>query len=145
MYATVKSLYFNHPSQGNSTSYYNILGLRNEAAPPISPQIGHFPPKRVKYRHRHPFFFFFLPHPQKSCLSSQPIRGKVRQIGRTFPEYAERSFLDSEHTVVAVRRISRTRFAKQAFAQLRTNHARRTFFRFDKYPELGSRSRRSPN
>ena len=75
-------------------------------------------------------FFLFLPHPQESCLSSQPIRGKVRRIGRMFPEYAERSFLGSEYTVVAVRRISSTRFAKLTFAQLRTGCRRigpRTF------------------
>ena len=111
---------FYHPSQGNSTNYYNILGLRDEAAPPISPQIGHFPPKRVKYRHRHPFFFFFLPLQQESSLCSQPIRGKVRLTGLIFPVHVERSFLDSKHSFVAVRRIPRTRFPKQKFSQLRT-------------------------
>ena len=35
----VKSLYFNHPSQGNSTNYYVILGPRDNAAPPTSQQI----------------------------------------------------------------------------------------------------------
>ena len=35
----VKSIYFNHPSQGNSTNYYLILGLRDKAAPPASKQI----------------------------------------------------------------------------------------------------------
>ena len=41
-------MYFNHPSQGNSTNYYLILGLRDKAAPPTSQQINKFPPKRVK-------------------------------------------------------------------------------------------------
>ena len=44
----VKSIYFHHPSQGNSTNYYLILGLRVKAAPPRSQQINKFPPKRVK-------------------------------------------------------------------------------------------------
>ena len=35
----VKSIYFNHPSQGNSTNYYLILGPRDKAAPPTSQQI----------------------------------------------------------------------------------------------------------
>ena len=96
------------------------LGPREKAAPPTSQQIGHFPPKLVKYRHRYPFLFLFLPHPQESPLCSQPVRGKVRRTGRIFPEHAERRCLDPEHGFVAVRRIPRTRFAKQMFAQLRT-------------------------
>ena len=44
----VKSIYFNHPSQGNSTNCYLILGLRDKAAPSTSQQINKFPPKRVK-------------------------------------------------------------------------------------------------
>ena len=39
MLAKVKSIYFNHPSQGNSTNYYFILGPRDKAAPPTSQQI----------------------------------------------------------------------------------------------------------
>ena len=65
----------------------------------------------------HFFFFFCLPHPQE-C--SQPVRGKVRRIGRIFTEHVERSFLDPEYIVVAVRRLPPTIFAKQKFAQLRT-------------------------
>ena len=170
MWAKVKSISFN---QGNSTDCYIILGHRDKAAPPTSQQVGQVAPKRVKYRHRHPFFFFFLPHPQESSLCSQPIRGNVRRTGRIFPEHIERSFLEHEHSLLAVRRISRTRFekqkfvqlrtnyvrrtffqvrriprtmfAKQKFAQLRINYVRRTFFRFDEYLELCSRSKRSPN
>ena len=100
----VKSIYVNHPSQGNSTKYYIILGPRNKSAPPTSQQIGQFAPKRMKYRHRHPFLFLFVPHPQESSFCSQPIRGKVRRTGRIFPEHAERSFLDPEYCFVAVRR-----------------------------------------
>ena len=36
MIENVKSVYFNQPSQGNSTNYYLILGPRNKAAPPTS-------------------------------------------------------------------------------------------------------------
>ena len=44
----VNSVYFHHPSQGNSVNYYLILGLRDKAAPPTSQQINKFPPKRAK-------------------------------------------------------------------------------------------------
>ena len=44
----VNSIYFNHPSQGNSTNYI-ILGPRDKAAPPTRKQIKEFPSKRVKY------------------------------------------------------------------------------------------------
>ena len=40
MMQNVKSIYFNHPSQGNSTNYYVILGPRDKAAPPTSQQIN---------------------------------------------------------------------------------------------------------
>ena len=36
----VKSVYFNHPSQGNSTNYYLILGPLDKAAPPTGQQIN---------------------------------------------------------------------------------------------------------
>ena len=55
-------------------------------------------------------------------LCSQPIR----RIGRMFPEHVERSFLDPEYSFVAVRRILRTIFEKQKFAQLRTNYSPNT-------------------
>ena len=69
----VKSIYFNHPSQGNSTNYYTILVLRDKAAPPTSQQTGKFHPKRMKYQHHHPVLFLFLPNSQESSLCSQPI------------------------------------------------------------------------
>ena len=110
----VKSIYFNHPSQSNSTV---ILYPRDTAATPTSQQIGQFPLKRVKYQHHHPLFFFFLPHPQESSLCSQPIRGKICWIGRIFPKHVEQSFLNPEYSFVTVQWIPWTRFAKQTFAQ----------------------------
>ena len=65
----LKSIYFPHLSQGNSTNYYLILGLRDKAAPPTSQQINKFPPKRVKNLVT-PSSIFFL-HPQKSSALSQ--------------------------------------------------------------------------
>ena len=59
----VKSIYFNHPSPGNSTNYYLILGLRDKAAPPTCQQINKFPPKRVKNLATpviHFYFYFFF-------------------------------------------------------------------------------------
>ena len=111
----VKSVYFNHPSQGNSTNYYIILGPRDKAAPPTSQQIKKFPPKRVKYLATSSSIKKSSSSAGKLC--SQPIRGNVHRIGRMFPEHVERSFLDPEYSFVAVRRILRTIFAKQKFAQ----------------------------
>ena len=109
----LKSVYFNHPSLGNSTNYYLILGPRDKAAPPTSQQINKFPPKRVKNPAAPSSiffkFYFFLIHRR-----ALPIRGNVRRIGRMFPEHAERSFLDPEYSFVAVRQILRTRFAKKS-------------------------------
>ena len=68
----VKSIYFNHPSQGNSTNYYLILGLRDKAAPPTSQQINKSPPKRVKnLATPSSIFIFVFLHPQESSALSQ--------------------------------------------------------------------------
>ena len=87
----VKSIYFNHPSQGNSTNYYLILGLRDKAAPSTSQQINKFPPKRVKN-------LFSSSSSFTGELCSQPIRGNDRPIGRMFAEHVERRFLDPEYS-----------------------------------------------
>ena len=121
----VKSIFFNHPSQSNSTNYYIVLGPREKAAPPTSQQINKFPPKRVKYLAIPSSIFFFLSSSSTGELSALSQSDKVRRIGRIFPEHVERSFLDPEYSFVAVRRILRTIFAKQKFAQLRTNCIRR--------------------
>ena len=92
MLAKVKSIYFNHPSQGNSTNYYLIPGLRNKAAPPTSQQINKFPPKRVKNLAIPSSVCIFISSSSTGELCSQPIRGNVRRIGRMFSEHVERSF-----------------------------------------------------
>ena len=92
----VKSIYFHHPSQGNSTNYYLILGLRDKAAPPTSQQINKFLPKRVKNLATPSSIFIFSSYTGDPC--SQPIRGNDRRIGRMFPEHVERSFLDPEYS-----------------------------------------------
>jgi len=83
----VKTIYFNHPSQGNSANYYLILGLRDKAAPSTSQQINKFPQKRVKNPATQSSSFFpsfFLIHRrallstnQRQCSS---IRANVRRI-----------------------------------------------------------------
>ena len=90
----VKSIYFHHPSQGNSTNYYLILGLRDKAAPPTSQQINIFPPKRVKNLATPSSIFIFIFSSSTGELCSQPVRGNDRRIGRMFPEHVERRFLD---------------------------------------------------
>ena len=71
----VKSIYFNHPSQGNSTNYYLILGLRDKAAPSTSQQINKFPPKRVKNLATPSSIFIFV----FSSFTGEPIRGNLSQ------------------------------------------------------------------
>ena len=90
----VKSIYFHHPSQGYSTNYYLILGLRDKAAPPTSQQINRFPPKQVKNLATPSSIFIFIFSSSTGELCSQPIRGNDRPIRRMFPEHVERSFLD---------------------------------------------------
>ena len=85
----VKSVYFHHPSQGNSTNYYLILGLRDKAAPPTSQQM-----KRVKNLATPSsifIFIFFFIH-RRALLSANQRHD--RPIGRIFPEHLERSFLE---------------------------------------------------
>ena len=94
----VKSIYFNHPSQGNSTNYYLILGHRDKAAPPTNQQINKFPPKRVKNLATLSSIFIFIFSSSTEELCSQPTRGNDRRIGRMFPEHVERSFLDPEYS-----------------------------------------------
>ena len=94
----VKSVYFNHPSQGNSTNYYLILGLRDKAAPSTSQQINKFPLKRVKNLATSSSIFIFVFSPFTGELFSQPIRGNDRPIGQMFPEHVERRFLDPEYS-----------------------------------------------
>ena len=114
MKAKVKSVYFNHPSQGNSTNFYLILGPRDKAAPPTSQQINKFPPKRVKNLATPSSIFIFISSSSTGELCFQPIRGNVRRIGRMFPEHVEQSFLDPEYSFVAVGRILPTRSAKKS-------------------------------
>ena len=94
----VKSVYFHHPSQGNSTNYYLTLGLRDKAAPPTSQQINKFPPKRVKNLVTWSSIFIFVFSSSTGELCSQPIRGNDRRIGRMFPEHVERSFFYPEYS-----------------------------------------------
>ena len=77
----VKSIYFNHPSEGNSTNYYLILGLRDMAAPSTSQQINKFPPKRVKNLAAPSSIFIFVFSSFTGELCSQPIRGNDPPIG----------------------------------------------------------------
>ena len=94
----VKSIYFHHPSQGTSTNYCLIPGLRDKTAPPTSQQINKFPPKWVKNLATPSSMFLFLFSSSTGELCSQPIRGNDRWIGWMFPEHVEQSFLDPEYS-----------------------------------------------
>ena len=109
----VKSVYFNHPWQGNSTNCYLILGPRDKAAPPTNQQIKTIPPKRVKNLATPSSICICISSSSTGDLRSQPIRGNVRRTGRMFLEHVERNFLDPEYSFVAVRRILPTRLANK--------------------------------
>ena len=83
-------MYFNHPSQGNSTNYHLILGLRDKAAPPTSQQIpseaSEEPTDTVILFYFYFIFIYFL-HPQESSALSQSEAMFVEQ-----GEHVERSF-----------------------------------------------------
>ena len=116
----VRSVYFNHLSQGNLTTI-SFWIPRDKVAPPTSQQIGQFPRKQAKYWHRsviHLYFCFFLIH-RRALISANQRQGSSNRA--IVPRTVERSFLDPEYSFVAVWRILPTRFAKQKFAQLRTN------------------------
>ena len=63
-----------------------------------SQQINKFPPKRVKNLATPSSIFIFVFSSSTGELSSQPVRGNDRRIGRMFPEHVERSFLDPEYS-----------------------------------------------
>ena len=103
----VKSIYFNHPSQGISTNCYIILGPRDKAAPPTSQQIGQFHPKPVKYRHRYPLLF--LPHPQRAIFSLNQSEVRFAELGEYSQNMLSKAFWTRKHSFEAVRRKTRTR------------------------------------
>ena len=79
----VNSIYFNHPSHGNSTNYYIILSPRDKAAPPTSQQIKELPPKasEVSSDIVIQFLFYFF-HIHRRVLCFRPVRDKVRRLNR---------------------------------------------------------------
>ena len=131
----VKSIYFHHPSQGNSTNYYLVLGLQDKAAPPTSQQINKFLLKWVKNLATPSSIFIFSSSTGELC--SQPIRGNDHQIGWMFPEHVEQNFLDPEYSFAEYFQLGSQRqvhpnknqlaspntsyqVRKETFAQLRT-------------------------
>ena len=73
----VKSVYFNHPSQGNSTNYYLILGSPRQGCAfhkstqvNTSQQINKFPSKRVKNLATPSSIFFSFSIYRRALLSA---------------------------------------------------------------------------
>ena len=92
----VKSVYFNRPSQGNSTNYYFILGPPRQGCAShksTNKQI----PSEASEEPSNNVVVIFISSSSTGELCSQPVRGNVRRIGRMFPEHVERSFLDPEY------------------------------------------------
>ena len=87
MWAQVMLVYFNHPSQGNSTNYCIIFGPRDKAVPPTSQQIKGIPRKRVKYLATPSSTFPFLSSSSTgefSALSQSEARfAKLGEYSRT--------------------------------------------------------------
>ena len=83
----VKSIYFNHPSQGNSANYCLILGLRDKAAPPTSQQINKFPPKRVKNLATPSSIFIFIFSSSTGELCFRQMNGLDRGGAGSFTLY----------------------------------------------------------
>ena len=143
MYAKVKSVYFNHPSQGNSTNYYIILDPRDKAAPHTSQQIRQFTQKRIKYP-RHILFFFFLIH-SRALFALNQSQAKFAELDKYSQIMLSEAFLTpniassqfNEYPELGSRSKSSPKYEPTMFAEL--------FFRFDEYPEQGSRSKCSPN
>ena len=86
-------------------------------------------------------FYFFLLH-RTAVFALNQSEARFAKLGEYSQNMLSEAFMDPKHSF-ADRRISRTRFAKQKFAQLRTSYVRRTFFRFAENPELGSQSKSS--
>ena len=110
-------MYFNHPSQRNSTNYYIILDIRDKAAPPTSQQIGQFTPKRVSiHTVIHFSFYFFLIH-RRALFAVNQSEAMFAELG----EYSQNMLSEAFWTP----NISSSQF--------------------DEYSQLGSRSKSSPN
>ena len=124
MQAKVKSIYFHHPSQGNSTNYYLILGLRDKAAPPTSQQINKFPSKRVKNLATpssfFSFFFFSFLHSQESSALSQSEAMIVEQ-----GECSQNMMIEAFQTPNIASTNTSNQVHEEKFAQLRTNQLHR--------------------
>ena len=90
----LKSIYFNHPSQDNSTT----LSFWIQETRLRLPQVNKFPPKRVKNPEASSSIFIFISSSSTGELCSQPIRGSDRPVGRMFPEHDDRRFLDPEYS-----------------------------------------------
>ena len=67
----IKSIYFNHPSQDNSTNYYLILGPQDKAAPPTSQQIPSEASEEPSDTVIHFYFYFFFIHRRALLSASQ--------------------------------------------------------------------------
>ena len=68
--------------------------------PQVTEQIGQFPPKRLKYRHRHPFFFFFLPHPQENSFALNQSEARFAELGEYSQEFSQVDMSSQIETVV---------------------------------------------
>ena len=83
-------------------------------------------PKRVKYLETpSSIFFFLLPHPQESSLLSDSETRFVELGEYSQNMLSEAFWTANNYSFDTIRRVLRSIYAKQKFAQLRTNYIRR--------------------
>ena len=146
------SIYFNHPSQANSTNYYMmviiILGPTDNAAPPTSQQTDQFPPKRVKHWHCHPFFFlFFLVLSSSSTgelsllLPTKQRQGLPNWMNSSQTMLSEAFWIPNTSSLLFVE-LPKADLWSKSFPVKNEKSLPIIFFRFAKHPELGLQSKK---
>ena len=66
-----------------------------KAAPPINQQTGQCPPKRAKYRHRHPFYFYFFLIHRRALFALSQSEARFAELGK----YSQNMFIEAFWTL----------------------------------------------
>ena len=120
----VKSIYFNHPSQGNSTNYYNYHSVSQRQGCASHKSTHRSVPPEASEVSTPSSIFIFLPSAsftgELSLLSTNHRHGSSKWANIPRTVLSEAFWTPNNYSFVAVRQILRTRFTKQTFAQLKT-------------------------
>ena len=116
----LKSIYFNHPSQGNSTgSQRQGCASHKSTNKTIPPEATEEPSDTAI----HPFLFLFLPHPQESSALSQS-QAMFVELGECSQNMLSEAFWTPNIASSQLDEYSEL-YLEQKFAQLRTSYIRR--------------------